>query len=386
MTPSAGTRLGPYEISAPLGAGGMGEVYRATDTRLGRDVAIKVLPRHFLGDRERKARFEREARTLATLNHPGIAAIAVFAWAAVSRSRKAAFVAEALARLERLAREGQYQQAFRLASDVERVAGAGAVSETLWKAFSYTLPVDSQPPGARVSYRRFDRADAWTHLGVAPLSSVRVPQGPLNWRAEMDLYAPADRITSSPGKSLSFELRKSDAPDPEMVLVPGGEIELWVLGGVLAERSVKLDAFLIDRHEITNREFARFVAAGGYARPEFWVEEFRDGGCALSFADAMGRFRDPTGRLVLRHGSSGTSGRRGRPAGGGPQLVRSRRLRAIRRQGAPDSLPLVLGRHRGRYSTPPGAHASGGEFRGELAAPVEGRAGARRPRCPRRIR
>ncbi len=78
MSLAAGTRLGPYEILSPLGAGGMGEVYRAKDARLGRDVAIKVLPDEFFEDEERKARFEREARTLATLNHPGIAAIYSF--------------------------------------------------------------------------------------------------------------------------------------------------------------------------------------------------------------------------------------------------------------------------------------------------------------------
>jgi eukaryotic-like serine/threonine-protein kinase len=73
LTP--GTRLGPYEITAQIGVGGMGEVYRATDTNLGRQVAIKVLPDAFAQDGERLARFEREARTLALLNHPNIAII-----------------------------------------------------------------------------------------------------------------------------------------------------------------------------------------------------------------------------------------------------------------------------------------------------------------------
>ncbi|MFN8176807.1 MAG: protein kinase [bacterium] len=75
MTVGVGTRLGPYEITAPLGAGGMGEVYRARDTRLGRDVAIKGLPEAFARHPERLARFEREARLLASLSHPSIAAI-----------------------------------------------------------------------------------------------------------------------------------------------------------------------------------------------------------------------------------------------------------------------------------------------------------------------
>jgi Tol biopolymer transport system component len=75
VTLSPGTKLGPYEITAPLGAGGMGEVFLARDTRLGRDVAIKALPAAFAQDPERLARFEREARLLASLTHPNIAGI-----------------------------------------------------------------------------------------------------------------------------------------------------------------------------------------------------------------------------------------------------------------------------------------------------------------------
>ncbi len=75
MTLTSGTRLGSYEIVGPIGAGGMGEVYRARDTKLDRDVAIKILPDIFARDPDRRARFEREAKTLAALNHPNIAHI-----------------------------------------------------------------------------------------------------------------------------------------------------------------------------------------------------------------------------------------------------------------------------------------------------------------------
>ncbi len=75
MALTPGTRLGIYEVTAPIGEGGMGQVYRARDTKLDRDVAIKILPEAFAHDADRLARFQREAKTLASLNHPHIAAI-----------------------------------------------------------------------------------------------------------------------------------------------------------------------------------------------------------------------------------------------------------------------------------------------------------------------
>ena len=75
MPLSAGQRLGPYEILTPLGSGGMGEVYKARDTRLDRVVAIKVLREHLVNDPDRRARFDREARAISKLNHPNICAL-----------------------------------------------------------------------------------------------------------------------------------------------------------------------------------------------------------------------------------------------------------------------------------------------------------------------
>ncbi len=75
MSLGVGARLGHYSVTAKLGQGGMGEVWRATDTQLNRDVALKILPEAFATDPDRLARFQREAQVLASLNHPGIAAI-----------------------------------------------------------------------------------------------------------------------------------------------------------------------------------------------------------------------------------------------------------------------------------------------------------------------
>ncbi|MCI0409848.1 MAG: protein kinase, partial [Acidobacteria bacterium] len=75
MALSRGQRLGPYEIQSPLGAGGMGEVYKAKDTRLDRIVAVKVLPAHVASDPDLRQRFDREARAVSSLNHPNICAL-----------------------------------------------------------------------------------------------------------------------------------------------------------------------------------------------------------------------------------------------------------------------------------------------------------------------
>ena len=75
MALGAGSQLGSYEVIEPIGAGGMGEVYRARDTKLGRDVAIKVLPEEFARDKERLDRFQREAKLLAQLNHTNVATL-----------------------------------------------------------------------------------------------------------------------------------------------------------------------------------------------------------------------------------------------------------------------------------------------------------------------
>ena len=90
MSPAVGSRIGHYEMTNQIGAGGMGEVFRATDTQLGRQVALKVLPESVAADSQRLARFDREARTLATLNHPNIAQIYRIADGAAATARRRA--------------------------------------------------------------------------------------------------------------------------------------------------------------------------------------------------------------------------------------------------------------------------------------------------------
>ncbi len=144
------TRLGQYEITGPLGAGGMGEVYRATDTKLGRDVAIKVLPADLATDADRLARFEREAKLLASLNHPGIAHVYGFESATLDGGVSAHFLAMELVEGEDLAERLERGP---VPID-EALAVARQVAEALEEAHERGIVHRDLKPGGRATTHR----------------------------------------------------------------------------------------------------------------------------------------------------------------------------------------------------------------------------------------
>lgn len=172
--------------------------------------------------------------------------------------------------------------------------GDASVPNDLWELLSVPVSVNSEPAGAAITIRAFGKGEPLV-VGVTPLINVRVPRGALHWRAERAGYLAADLVTGT-STTLRFELMPENGPDREMIRVPRGDVRLWALGGVRANPLLTLGAFLIDRHETTNKEYATFVAAGGYTREEFWRHPFVDGQRTLTFREAMDRFRDSTGR------------------------------------------------------------------------------------------
>jgi serine/threonine-protein kinase len=173
MTLSPGTRLGPYEIVAPIGAGGMGEVYRAKDTKLDRDVAIKVLPAELAQDPERLARFEREAKLLASLNHPNIAHVYGFESATLEGGASVHFLAMELVPGEDLA-----ERLKRGAIPVdEAIAIAKQIAEALEEAHEKGIVHrDLKPanvkltPDGKVKVLDFGLAKAWAGEDGSPVS------------------------------------------------------------------------------------------------------------------------------------------------------------------------------------------------------------------------
>jgi len=243
----------------------------------------------------------RPRRFLAVAAVVLLGAAAVAAWVVVERSRKAAFVAQSLPRIESLSRQSNFFAAFQVAREVERAGGADQLTDILKEEYSSQVDVQSAPPGALISVRPYSNStgeQSWLELGSAPLMKIRVPQGAVEWHATLPGHATLTQmgITYS-GKQMSFTFPPVDAKDATMVPVSGGKMNIGGLAGVLLTRGVKLEPYLIDRTEVTNREYAQFVHDGGYSREEYWGESFRDGVRSLSFQEAVTRFKDATGRV-----------------------------------------------------------------------------------------
>ena len=167
------------------------------------------------------------------------------------------------------------------------------------------LTVESAPPGAAVFVQRFRGPAARVAMGTTPLT-VRVPRADFVVSVEKPGYAPVARSLSmtpffipggrvpSPSPKLTVNLMEAAKVPAEMVFVGGGECRLG--GSVPAsDRRVTLRDFLLDRYEVSNRDFEEFVRAGGYRRRELWKVPFADGGKSLAFEAAMARFHDTTG-------------------------------------------------------------------------------------------
>ncbi len=210
---------------------------------------------------------------------------------------------EALPRVAELADRARHAEAFALAKQVEAVLPDDPRLRELWPAMSHGFEVETTPADAEVEVREYGAPDtAWRRLGRTPLRGVRLPLGLYEWRITRPGFVPVDAVEGwvKPGVlreplTLEFRLDEVGALPPEMVRVPGGEVGLPMAGMDHAPQ-VHLADFLIDRTEVTNRRFKRFVDSGGYRDPAYWREPFEEGSRPLSFAQAMARFHDRTGR------------------------------------------------------------------------------------------
>jgi predicted esterase len=214
----------------------------------------------------------------------------------VSNQRWAKTVA--LPEIARLADRNDFVAAVDLAWQAHSFLGDDAELAALWPRITRMANIQSEPAGAQISYASYGADTAWRAVGATPLKKARLPMGLLRLKAEKPGFVTAEDVTyDGPGLDTpSFTLAASGAAPTGMVRASAvrGDLAIFVFGG-LAKRA-SFDGFWIDRHEVTNRQYKAFLDAGGYKRREFWRHPFVQDGKTISFDEALGMFRDATGR------------------------------------------------------------------------------------------
>jgi formylglycine-generating enzyme required for sulfatase activity/predicted Ser/Thr protein kinase len=217
-----------------------------------------------------------------------VAAAALGAWQALETRRGRLARQLAIPEIERLQSSEQFVQAVRRAREAERYAPdeIARVRQT-WYRPNFT----TQPDGVDVAIKNYlDVNGTWEPLGQTPISGHALPFGYYRVRISKAGYLPVEISSPALGRRPTIKLAREGSAPPGMVLVSGGDFSVGVAKPVL------LPDFWLDKYEVTNREFKRFVDAGGYRDKKYWNEPFSQGDRVLAFDDAMARFRDATGR------------------------------------------------------------------------------------------
>jgi dienelactone hydrolase len=202
-------------------------------------------------------------------------------------------------RIQALEEGRESWDAFVLARKIDEVAPGDPLVEKLRPRFTREITITSDPPGALVTARYYDEPDAApVPIGTTPLTKVKYPRGFTRVRLEIPGKPPVDDVIWNFGIAGSSWTYVLDPPVPvpkDMAFIPAGAFELY-MPGLDDLKPEPTTAFLMDRHEATNRDYKRFVDAGGYADRKHWKEPFLEGGKEIPFETATARFVDRTGR------------------------------------------------------------------------------------------
>jgi len=241
-----------------------------------------------------ESRRARRTRLLGMLGLPVgvLAGILVVSTAVVRGNRRDErwLHAEVIPELRRLAHSNQVMAAQRLAMRAEAVLPGNEELARVWWTFARPVTISTDPSGARVSWRDYDAGNApWEHLGTTPIQMM-YPIAARRLRFELDGYHPSE---AAPTHAFTdpFPLDRLGTIPDDVVHVPGGHF-----GPGAEDQELLLPGFLIDRYEVTNRRYKAFVDAGGYRSPELWRHLFGEKEHRLTWAEAMRRFTDGTGR------------------------------------------------------------------------------------------
>ncbi len=192
-------------------------------------------------------------------------------------------------------------QAWELAREIEWLAPGNEQLERLRAEFTHPLQVTSEPAGALVSIRRYDRPDEWIPLGATPLNAEGAPRAFLCLRIQHPGGRTANDLWWNHAYAAElypprcYLLHASGMLPPGMEYIPAGSDEM-TMPGLESLGKEPVPAFMLDRDPVTNRQYKEFIDAGGYEDARFWQEPFQDGDRTLSRAEAMARFTDTVGR------------------------------------------------------------------------------------------
>ena len=228
-----------------------------------------------------------------------------------------ASIAQQMLEINRLKDEGNYPEAFARAVDLLATAPDDTFDDAFWDEISMSADVNTQPPGARVFRQTVDAVgDTWEDLGLTPLGNVRFARSEgYRLRFELEGYRPVEllqvAVTGREPMGLSgvnpITLDPEESLPEEMLRIRGFTLDL-----------VDYQDFFMDRYEVSNRDFQRFVDAGGYEDANYWQQRLEDDGKAVPFEQAVQRFVDRTGRPAPAGWSGGVypSGHGDYPVGG----------------------------------------------------------------------
>jgi formylglycine-generating enzyme required for sulfatase activity/dienelactone hydrolase len=235
----------------------------------------------------------------------GVLVVAVLAgiwwFGPAKHSRQARWAREeAIPQLLALADRGASDTAFLLARQVEAVLPGDSLFKALVPRFARRQSLVTDPPGARIWTKPYGAPDSeWLLLGKTPLDSVLLPQTLSGWgSARMRIEAAGYRTLELVGVPFGYSMRldRADSIPPEMLRIKGGDLDLSLGAGMASAQTVALGDFLMDRLEVTNREYRAFVDSGGYGRREFWEHPFVRDGHSLSWEEGIALMTDKTGR------------------------------------------------------------------------------------------
>ncbi len=221
-----------------------------------------------------------------------IAVLAVLVTGLVLRNARIRWAREqALPEIARLIEQRKFVAALRLARQIEQFVPDDPLLARLDRDFSLPVSIRTSPPGADVYMKEYaDLKGDWQLVGRSPIENYRIPLGYFRWRVTKERYGRVEGAAGLLPSLISFTLDPEGSLPPRMVRVPGGSFQ-W---GPSAP--VELQDYLLDKFEVTNREFKKFVESGAYRKPDYWKHKFIKEGRTLSSEQAMAEFRDRTGR------------------------------------------------------------------------------------------